>query len=103
YDYHAKYEVGGSCHVVPADLPRDIYHACMDYARRAHDVLGCRGLSRSDLRWDEARGLGGLYLLETNTQPGMTQTSLSPEQAAFCGITFTELCDWIVLDASCNR
>ncbi len=103
YDYHAKYEQGGSRHVIPADLPDEITAACLDYARRAHDALGCRGLSRTDFRWDEARGLDGLILLETNTQPGMTPTSLSPEQAAHCGISFPELCAWIVEDASCDR
>jgi len=103
YDYDAKYETGGSRHVVPADLPQEIYTACMDYAVRAHEVLGCRGISRTDYRWDETRGLAGLVLLETNTQPGMTPTSLSPEQAAHCGIGFGELCRWLVEDASCNR
>jgi D-alanine-D-alanine ligase len=103
YDYSAKYETGGSRHVLPADIPKDIYAACMDYAQRAHDVLGCRGVSRTDFRWDEARGLEGLILLETNTQPGMTPTSLSPEQAEHCGISFGQLCRWLVEDASCNR
>ncbi len=103
YDYHAKYEQGGSRHVIPADLPDDITRACLDYAQRAHDALGCRGLSRTDFRWDEARGPDGLVLLETNTQPGMTPTSLSPEQAAHCGISFAELCVWMVEDASCDR
>lgn len=103
YDYDAKYRPGGSRHVLPADLPGDITAACLDYALRAHRALGCRGLSRTDLRWDAERGLAGLILLETNTQPGMTPTSLSPEQAAHCGVTFPELCDWIVGDASCNR
>ncbi|MEY3533375.1 MAG: hypothetical protein RI979_1399, partial [Pseudomonadota bacterium] len=73
------------------------------YALRAHAALGCRGVSRTDFRWDEARGLAGLILLETNTQPGMTPTSLAPEQAAYCGISFPELCRWMVEDASCNR
>ncbi len=103
YDYHAKYEQGGSRHVIPADLPDEIAETCLDYARRAHAALGCRGLSRTDFRWDEARGADGLILLETNTQPGMTPTSLSPEQAAHCGISFPELCAWIVEDASCDR
>ena len=103
YDYHAKYAQGGSRHVVPADVPADIFEACMDYALRAHEALGCRGLSRTDFRWDDARGLDGLILLETNTQPGMTPTSLSPEQAQACGIPFKELCVWLVEDASCNR
>ena len=103
YDYDAKYKEGGSRHVVPADIPAEIFDACMDYALRAHDVLGCRGLSRTDFRWDEARGLDGLVLLETNTQPGMTPTSLSPEQAAICGISFPDLCAWLVEDASCLR
>ena len=103
YDFDAKYKPGGSRHVVPAVLPQEISNACLDFALRAHRVLGCRGLSRTDFRWDEARGLAGLILLETNTQPGMTPTSLAPEQAAFCGISFAELCTWIVEDASCNR
>jgi D-alanine-D-alanine ligase len=103
YDYTAKYTPGGSRHVIPADIPVQITEACNDYALRAHQALGCRGLSRTDFRWDEARGLQGLILLETNTQPGMTPTSLSPEQAAAQGISFAELCRWIVEDASCDR
>ncbi len=103
YDYHAKYSPGGSRHVIPADVPDEITTACLDYALRAHHAIGCRGLSRTDFRWDEARGLDGLILLELNTQPGMTPTSLSPEQAAYAGISFPELCRWMVEDASCNR
>lgn len=103
YDYHAKYAPGGSRHVCPAVLPDEIGAACRDHALRAHRALGCRGLSRSDFRWDEARGLAGLYILETNTQPGMTPTSLSPEQAAAEGMSFADLCAWLVEDASCNR
>jgi len=103
YDYDAKYKPGGSRHVLPARIPAAISAACLDYALRAHRALGCRGLSRTDFRWDESRGLAGLILLETNTQPGMTSTSLAPEQAAFCGISFPDLCRWIVEDASCNR
>jgi D-alanine-D-alanine ligase len=103
YDYHAKYAPGGSRHVVPAELPKDIFDACMAHAETAHRVLGCRGISRTDFRWDEAQGLDGLIVLETNTQPGMTPTSLSPEQAAHCGTSFGALCRWIVEDASCNR
>ena len=103
YDFDAKYKPGGSRHVIPAQLPDDITAACRDYALRAHHALGCRGLSRTDFRWDEGRGLAGLFLLETNTQPGMTPTSLSPEQAAHAGLSFEALCDWIVKDASCDR
>ncbi len=103
YDYHAKYSVGGSRHEIPANIPAEITAACLDYALRAHAALGCRGLSRTDFRWDESRGLEGLILLETNTQPGMTPTSLAPEQAAHVGISFAELCRWIVEDATCNR
>jgi len=103
YDYDAKYKPGGSRHVVPADIPAEIEAACLDYALRAHRCLGCRGVSRTDFRWDEARGLDGLILLETNTQPGMTPTSLVPEQAAHVGLSFGALCRWIVEDASCNR
>ena len=103
YDYFAKYQVGGSRHVLPAELPADITNACLDYALRAHRALGCKGVSRTDFRWDDDRGLTGLYLLETNTQPGMTPTSLSPEQALFKGIRFGAFCRWIVEDASCLR
>ncbi|MEN9411070.1 MAG: hypothetical protein RL216_3044 [Pseudomonadota bacterium] len=103
YDYDAKYKPGGSRHELPANIPAEIEAACLDYALRAHRALGCRGLSRTDFRWDEARGLDGLILLETNTQPGMTPTSLSPEQAGHVGISFPDLCRWIVEDASCNR
>jgi D-alanine-D-alanine ligase len=103
YDYDAKYKTGGSRHVVPAEIPDQIAAACLDYALRAHAALGCKGVSRTDFRWDEAQGLAGLILLETNTQPGMTPTSLVPEQAAQMGISFPELCAWMVEDASCNR
>jgi D-alanine-D-alanine ligase len=103
YDYDAKYTEGGSKHVVPAQLPDGIFQACLEYALKAHAVLGCRGISRTDFRWDETRGLKGLVLLETNTQPGMTPTSLSPEQAEAVGISFPELCRFLVEDASCNR
>ena len=103
YDYDAKYKTGGSRHVVPAEIPPEIFAACMEYALRAHVALGCRGVSRTDFRWDEARGLAGLILLETNTQPGMTPTSLSPEQAHATGLGFGQLCRWMVEDASCNR
>lgn len=103
YDYDAKYKPGGSRHEIPADVPKEIEEACLDFALRAHQALGCRGMSRTDFRWDEGRGIDGLILLETNTQPGMTPTSLSPEQAAYCGISFPDLCSWLVEDASCNR
>jgi D-alanine-D-alanine ligase len=103
YDYHAKYAPGGSRHEVPANVPADIKAACLDHALRAHRAMGCRGVSRTDFRWDESRGLAGLYLLEINTQPGMTPTSLAPEQAAHTGMSFGELVRWMVEDASCSR
>lgn len=102
YDYDAKYRPGGSTHVIPAEVPDEIAAACRDLALRAHRALGCRGLSRSDLRWDEARGLEGLVILEVNTQPGMTPTSLAPEQAAHAGLDFPALCAWIVEEALCR-
>ncbi|MCX7559353.1 D-alanine--D-alanine ligase [Sulfitobacter sp. F26204] len=103
YDYDAKYKEGGSAHVLPADIPRELFDLCMKYALTAHRALGCRGISRTDFRWDETRGAAGLFLLETNTQPGMTATSLSPEQGQFCGVSFPDLCAWMVEDASCDR
>lgn len=103
YDYHAKYTVGGSHHVLPAEIPAEIEEACLAHALTAHEALGCRGVTRTDYRWDDRRGLDGLIALETNTQPGMTGTSLVPEQAAHVGISFPELCDWIIKDASCDR
>lgn len=103
YDYEAKYAAGGSRHVCPAELPDEITKACQDFALRAHQALGCKGISRTDFRWDEAKGLDGIVLLETNTQPGMTPTSLSPEQAQAVGLSFGQLCAWLVEDASCVR
>jgi D-alanine-D-alanine ligase len=103
YDYDAKYKEGGSSHIVPADVPSEIFELCMEYALRAHAALGCRGVSRTDFRWDEAKGVDGLILLETNTQPGMTATSLTPEQGQAVGTSFPKLCRWMVEDASCNR
>lgn len=103
YDYDAKYVEGGSRHVVPADIPQEIEALCLDYALRAHDALGCRGVTRTDFRWDEARGADGLILLETNTQPGMTPTSLTPEQAQKTGMSMAQLCQWMVEDATCDR
>lgn len=90
YDYENKYTAGGSTHICPAQLPKPIYDQAMEMALTAHRALGCRSLSRSDFRWDEP-GSGHMYILETNTQPGMTPTSLSPELAAHAGITFNEL------------
>ena len=103
YDFDAKYKDGGSYHVVPADIPEEIFLACIDYAERAHTCLSCRGMTRTDFRWDDTLGLAGLKLLETNTQPGMTPTSLVPEQATYKGTSFYTLVKWMVEDASCNR
>lgn len=103
YDYQAKYAEGGSRHVLPADVPADVFDACLEFALSAHKALGCRGLSRTDFRWDGSRGVDGLVLLETNTQPGMTPTSLTPEQARHVGIGMGELCRILVEDASCGR
>lgn len=103
YDYEAKYAEGGSRHVVPADVPESIRQLCFDYAVTAHAALGCRGVSRTDFRWDDTKGAAGLILLETNTQPGMTGTSLTPEQAQAAGMSMGALCAWLVEDASCGR
>ncbi|MBT8471778.1 MAG: D-alanine--D-alanine ligase [Marinicaulis sp.] len=103
YDYEAKYAAGGSQHVLPADIPDDVTKKCLDLALRAHQSLGCRGMSRADFRYDPQADGEQLYCLEINTQPGLTSTSLAPEQAAHLGISFPELCAWIVEDASCQR
>jgi D-alanine-D-alanine ligase len=103
YDYDAKYKEGGSKHICPAEIPQEITEACLDYALRAHQALGCKGTSRTDFRWDDSKGLSGLILLETNNQPGMTPTSLTPEHAGLMGLTFGQLCAWMVEDASCDR
>ncbi|HQT63367.1 MAG: D-alanine--D-alanine ligase [Acidocella sp. 20-57-95] len=100
YDYHAKYAQGGSRHVVPAELPEEISRRAMEIALAAHRALGCRGASRSDLRYDDATGR--LVLLEVNTQPGMTATSLLPEQAGHLGMSFPALCAWMVERAACR-
>ena len=104
YDYNAKYAKGGSIHVLPADLKQNIYHSVQDLALRAHRALGCRGVSRADFRYDDRPGgTGDLVVLEVNTQPGMTETSLVPELAAYVGLSFGELVRWMVEDASCDR
>jgi D-alanine-D-alanine ligase len=90
YDYENKYTAGGSVHICPAQLPQAIYDEVMQMALKAHKALGCRSLTRSDFRWDET-GDGKVYILETNTQPGMTPMSLSPELAAYVGIDFNQL------------
>ncbi|MBY6153265.1 D-alanine--D-alanine ligase [Vannielia litorea] len=103
YDYEAKYAAGGSRHICPAEVPEEITEACRDFALRAHQALGCKGISRTDFRWDDSKGADGIVLLETNTQPGMTPTSLSPEHAEHAGYSFGAFCRWIVEDASCGR
>ena len=99
YDFDAKYTDGMTEHVCPARIPEEIARLCCEYALRAHRLLGCRGVSRSDFRWDDERGQDGLFLLETNTQPGMTPLSLVPEQARHCGIEYGELCEIVIEDA----
>jgi D-alanine-D-alanine ligase len=99
YDYDAKYTDGLTEHVCPAQVPAEIAEAMMAIALKAHRLLGCRGTSRSDFRWDDERGLEGLFLLEVNTQPGMTPLSLVPEQAASLGIGFADLVEMLVNEA----
>jgi D-alanine-D-alanine ligase len=102
YDYEAKYASGGSKHLLPAQILPNIYQEVRRLTLAAHNALGCRGISRADFRYDD-RGTGELVCLEVNTQPGMTETSLVPELAAYAGITFDELVRWMVHDASTNR
>ena len=104
YDYEAKYALGGSKHLLPAPISPFVYQEARRLALAAHRALGCRGVSRADFRYDDrVEGTGGLVCLEVNTQPGMTETSLVPELAAHAGITFDELVQWMVEDASLNR
>jgi len=102
YDYEAKYAAGGSKHLLPAPILPNVYQEARRLSLAAHNALGCRGVSRADFRYDD-RGTGKLICLEVNTQPGMTETSLVPELAAYAGITFDELVQWMVEDASTNR
>ncbi len=102
YDYGAKYTAGRAVHDIPAAVPEPVTTACLDMATRAHRELGCAGVSRVDFRWDDGRGgIDGLFVLEVNTQPGMTPLSLVPEQAAYRGLDFKALCLWLVERASC--
>ncbi len=103
YDYKAKYAPGGSQHILPADIPAEIYASCQAHALAAHRALGCRGVSRADFRYDDRPGRGELILLEVNTQPGMTGTSLVPELAAHAGRSYEDLVTWMVNDASVDR
>ncbi|HEX4738446.1 MAG TPA: D-alanine--D-alanine ligase [Allosphingosinicella sp.] len=99
YDYDAKYTDGMTLHVCPAKIPADIAEAAMAMALKAHKLLGCRGCSRADFRWDDEKGEAGLHLLEVNTQPGMTPLSLVPEQAKYRGMSYAELVQRIVEEA----
>jgi D-alanine-D-alanine ligase len=98
YDYDAKYAEGGSRHVIPAEIDPEVYDEAQRLSVLAHRTLGCRGVSRADFRYDGET----LYMLEVNTQPGMTPTSLVPEQAAYAGISFQELVSWMVENAECD-
>jgi D-alanine-D-alanine ligase len=99
YDFDAKYTDGLTNHICPANVPADVETAMLEMALKAHRVLGCRGASRSDFRWDDEKGVEGVFLLEVNTQPGMTPLSLVPEQARHCGISYEQLVDILVKEA----
>lgn len=99
YDFESKYTDGMTDHICPAEIPDDVTEACKDIALRAHRLLGCRGTSRSDFRWDDTKGVEGLFLLEVNTQPGMTPLSLVPEQARHLGMDYGDLVEAIIADA----
>ena len=103
YDFDAKYTDGLTAHVCPAEIPEDVAEACKKIALRAHQLLGCRGTSRSDFRWDDSQGVAGLFLLEVNTQPGMTPLSLVPEQARHCGMDYPSLVEAIIAEALKDR
>lgn len=100
YDYEAKYTDGKTVHLCPAPVPETVAQSCMEFAERAHKVIGCRGVSRSDFRYDP--DTGRLVILEINTQPGMTPLSLVPEQAQHVGMSFEELVSWMVENATCD-
>ena len=103
YDYESKYANGGSRHIIPASIHPDAYARAMEVAVAAHRALGCRGATRCDFRYDDTAGEPGrLVLLEINTQPGLTPTSLLPEQAAHQGMSFPRLCAWMVENAACR-
>jgi D-alanine-D-alanine ligase len=99
YDFDAKYTDGLTEHVCPAEIPDAIAEACKDIALRAHQLLGCKGTSRSDFRWDDTQGVAGIFLLEVNTQPGMTPLSLVPEQARHLGMDYADLVEAIIEEA----
>jgi D-alanine-D-alanine ligase len=99
YDYDAKYTDGLTVHICPAEVPDDIARSMLDMAAKAHRLLGCKGASRSDFRWDDEHGEAGVYLLEVNTQPGMTPLSLVPEQAKLKGISYGELVERLIAEA----
>lgn len=104
FDYTAKYTAGHARHILPAEIPQPVYDEAMRAALLAHQTLGCRGISRSDFRYDDTLpGTAGLYFLEINNQPGFTPISLVPEQAARAGISFGELVTWLVDNATCER
>jgi len=103
YDYEAKYAAGGSRHILPAQIPDSVAKEAMRLSVLAHEALGCRGVTRTDFRYDDTSVANRLIALETNTQPGMTPTSLVPEQAAHTGMSYAKLCRWIAEDASCDR
>ena len=103
YDFDAKYTDGLTEHICPAQIPDEIIAACKDIALRAHRLLGCKGATRSDFRWDDERGVSGLFLLEVNTQPGMTPLSLVPEQARHCGMSYEDLVEAIIAEAMAGK
>ena len=111
YSYEEKYGANAARHVLPAEIPREVTDVCLRWAEAAHSALGCTGLTRTDFRYDDTGVDNGnlsdvanrVVTLELNTQPGMTPTSLAPEQAAYCGLGFGELCRWIVEDALCRH
>ncbi len=103
YDYHAKYQKNSSKHYIPANISTNKYNEALDIGIRAHRSLGCRGITRADIRYDSNSGLDELYLMELNTQPGLTPISLFPEIASYAGINFDEIVDWLIRDAGCNK
>ena len=103
YDFESKYSPEGSEHIIPANIPKEVYSLTREISLKCHKIFGCKGISRTDFRWDKDKFLEGLFVLEVNTQPGMTSTSIVPELLKKEGISYNSLIIYLLEDASCDR